>query len=421
MKLKSFMMTIILVLAFLICLGCESKVQPGFQCNDPIGCIHIASHEPIKIAALQVLSGDVQSLGIDQVRVMELAIADRQGQILGHPLEINQFDEMCSKEGGRTGAQRIVSDPDIVAVFGTTCSGAAGPAMETLSKAGYAMISGANTAPSLTSVNGQEGPDHYTGYFRTSHNDEVQGRAAATYAYRMLKHDKAATLHDGDAYTKGLVEVFQDEFEKLGGKIVIGTEVNKGDKDMRPVLSAVAESGAKLIFFPLFQPEGDHIVKQARKMPALQDVTLMSADGLMQKTFLESVADVGIGMYFVGPAKPEGAGYDQLVDAYVKKNEEHPIGSFHAHGYDAANILINAIEQSAVKDTDNTLHIGRQAIRTLLQATPGYHGLTGVIRCDQFGDCSSPKINILRLDDPTVGFEGLRSNVQYTYSPLNDK
>ena len=330
------------------------------------------------------------------------------------------FDEMCSKEGGRTGAQQIVSDPKFVAVFGTTCSGAAAPAMKILSQAGYAMISGANTAPSLTSVNGEKGPDHFAGYFRTSHNDEIQGQAAAVFAYQVLGFKKAATIHDGDAYTKGLVQIFQREFKQLGGKIVISAAVNKGDTNMRPVLSAVAESGAELIFFPLFQPEGDYIVKQAGKIPSFKSIALMGADGLLQKSFLESVADDGRGMYFIGPAKPEGAKYNHFVDQYVEKSKEHPIGPLHTHGYDAANVLMNAIERSAIRDQDNTLHIGRHALRQALQATSGYHGLTGDINCNQFGDCSSPKINIVRLDNPESGFEGLRGNVQYTFVTRKD-
>ncbi|MCP3942550.1 MAG: hypothetical protein GY710_13830 [Desulfobacteraceae bacterium] len=104
-----------------------------------------------------------------------------------------------------------------------------------------------------------------------------------------------------------------------------------------------------------------------------------------------------------------------------QKNNELPIGPLHVYGYDAANILMEAIEKATIRDKDNTLHIGRQALRNALQATSGYPGLTGDIHCDKFGDCSSPRINIVRLDGTTTGFEELRDNVKYTYTPQKDK
>ena len=49
---------------------------------------------------------------------------------------------------------------------------------------------------------------------------------------------------------------------------------------MLPVLTAVINSGAELIFFPLFQPEGNHLLIQARQLPELARTTLMS-DGTL--------------------------------------------------------------------------------------------------------------------------------------------
>jgi len=418
MPIKSRLTFRLLIIMFAFLIGCESKEPPPFRCEDTIGCIDIPQEGPVKIAALQVISGEVKTLGIDQIRAAELAISNHKGRLMGHPIELKQFDEMCSKEGGRTAAQRIVSDPTIVAVFGTTCSGAAAPAMEIISEAGFTMISGANTAPSLTSVGGKKGPDHYVGFYRTSHNDEIQGWAAAAFAYQVLMKRKAATIHDGDTYTKGLAQVFQQEFQKLGGEIVVATAVNKGDMDMRPVLTAVVDSGAGIVFFPLFQPEGDYITKQARKMQAFDSITLMGADSLLQKTFVSSVGNDGIGMYFVGPAKPEGPEYNAMFSLYMKKYNEPPIGPLHAHAYDALNVLINTIESIAIQGKDGGLHIGRQALRNSLQKTSGYKGLTGVINCNEFGDCSAPRIKVVRLDDPEAGFEGLTANIQHTYMPM---
>jgi branched-chain amino acid transport system substrate-binding protein len=95
----------------------------------------------------------------------------------------------------------------------------------------------------------------------------------------------------------------------------------------------------------------------------------------------------------------------------------HPI--YHATTYDAANLLFTAIEAVAVPDAraDGRLHIGRQALRDALYTTAGYPGLTGSLICDKYGDCGVARFNVLRLDDPAAGLEGLAANVVYTYPP----
>jgi branched-chain amino acid transport system substrate-binding protein len=274
---------------FLVFLGailftaCQSAAPP-FQCTDKIGCVTIAPDQPVKIGVSQALSGGTSSLGIDQVRSIELAVADRSGELLGHPVQLQIEDDQCSGEGGVTAGLKIVADPQIVAILGTSCSGAAVTEAKVMSEAGLVMISGCNTAPSLTAIDGQQGPNLQPGYFRTSHNDAVQGRAAATFAFQELDIRKAATINDGDAYTRGLTEVFSQVIIELGGEIVLDAVINKGDTDMKPVLEAVATSGAELVFLPLFEPEGNFITLQAKEAQGFEHIILMGADSIFVST-----------------------------------------------------------------------------------------------------------------------------------------
>jgi branched-chain amino acid transport system substrate-binding protein len=75
------------------------------------------------------------------------------------------------------------------------------------------------------------------------------------------------------------------------------------------------------------------------------------------------------------------------------------------------------MEKATVKDKDGTLHLGRQALRDALYATAKYQGVSGLLTCDEFGDCAPEQFDVLRLDDPGAGVEGLKANVVYTYSP----
>ncbi|MCI0394266.1 MAG: bifunctional serine/threonine-protein kinase/ABC transporter substrate-binding protein, partial [Chloroflexi bacterium] len=176
----------------------ETGVVAGLeelQCQDPLGCVKIEPGDPIKVASLQAISGAVASLGTDQVRGIEIAIADK-GLIKGHAITLQSEDDLCSSEGGTVGAQRIVADPRIIGIIGTTCSGAGVPAAEIMSEAGLVMISSSNTSPVMTTEDGQTpGRGHQVGYFRTAHNDTVQGAAAAQFAYTELGLRQAASIH----------------------------------------------------------------------------------------------------------------------------------------------------------------------------------------------------------------------------------
>jgi branched-chain amino acid transport system substrate-binding protein len=387
----------------------EEPAGPG-----PLGAVEIAPGEPIKLAALQSISGATASLGTDQIRGMEIAIEDF-GEVMGHPVELQEEDDGCAAEAGTTGAQRIVADPQVVAIVGTSCSGAAVPAAEIMSEAGLVMISGSNTSPSLTSdLEGTEAEAFQPGYLRTAHNDLIQGQAAAEFVFNELGLTKVATIHDGDPYTEGLATAMGNAFQELGGEVVLATAVNKGDTDMRPVLTEVAASGTELVYFPIFQPEADFIIKQAKDIQGLTAATMMAADGVLSDTYMSIPATEG--MYFSGPAQPESPDYEEFVQKYEEKFGEKPIQAFHAHTYDATTLLLEKIQEIG-EDRDGTLVIDRQKLRDALYATEGFAGLTGTLTCDEFGDCADPKINILRNTEEEKTIDEVQRNVLFTFEP----
>lgn len=252
-------------------------VAPEPPADVELGEVVVPAGAPIELASLQAISGAVTNLGTDQVRATELAIADF-GEIMGHPVQLSMNeDDLCNAEGGQLGAQRIVANPQIVGIVGTSCSGAAVPATEVASGAGYLIISASNTAPGLTATGyfSDEGPsrgDNWSyGYFRTAHNDEFQGRGAATFAYEELGLRQIATINDGDPYTQGLTSAMGGWFSGAGaspldGEVVLATAVGKEQEDMRPVLTEVAASGAELVYFPIFEPSGNFIVLQTEEV-----------------------------------------------------------------------------------------------------------------------------------------------------------
>jgi branched-chain amino acid transport system substrate-binding protein len=391
-----------------------------------LGAVTIRPGEPMKFASIQAISGDTASLGTDQVTGIEIAIDDLGGKLLDHDIQLTSLDDGCAAAAGTTAAQRVAADKQIVAVIGTSCSGAGVPAMEILSEAGYTMISGSNTSPILTSAGGVEGSAHKPGYFRTAHNDEIQGRAAATFAFQELGATKAATINDGDPYTQGLTAGFEAPFKELGGEVVVSTAINKGDTDMRPVLTEIAAAGAEMIFFPIFQPEGDHVVRQAKDIDGLENTVLMGADGLLSDTYMviPEVHDTPPGpkgtvrgMYFSGPNPPAGSAYSDFLAKYKTKAGTDPIQAFHAHAYDAFMMLAESITKVGVKLDDGSLFIDRQKLRDAVGAIRDYAGVTGPISCDQFGDCANPRISVFQATPDREDLAAIKAEPLYTLEP----
>jgi branched-chain amino acid transport system substrate-binding protein len=378
------------VVVALVAAQCAGPAAQQYQCTDPKGCVDVGPNDPIRIGWMMVVSGADATLGTDTKRGMEIAIDDKK-TVLDHQIELVGEDELCNAEGGQTAATKMSADTKLVAVVGTSCSSAARAAIPVMCGVGIPMISASNTAPDLTAA---DRPAEYWCYMRTAHNDLVQGAAMANFAWEK-GFKKAATVHDGSLYADKLQQVFADSFKKLGGTITAQEAVAPTDTDMKPMLTRVAATGPEFMYYPIFIAAGGQITKQAKEVPGMENVQLAGADGIFSPDFLKAAGDSALGMYHSSPDfSAFGAGYGDFLAKHQAKYGENVLAPFHAHAYDATNIIFAAVEKVAVKDADGTLHIPRQALRDAMIATKDFKGLTGNLTCNATGDCADPKIAV---------------------------
>lgn len=368
-------------------------------CADELGCVEVAAGDPIRIAYMLVVAGPDAALGTDARNGAEIAF-DEKKELLGHPLELTGEDSGCNAEGGQAAAQKLAADKSIVAIIGTSCSSEARAGAAILSDAGYTLLSPSATAPDLT-----DPAKHVAGFLRTAHNDKVQGQVAAQFVAEELKLTKVATIHDGSPYAEGLVGAFTENFTGLGGAITAAEAVGPTDTDMRPVLTKIAATGPEMLYYPIFTTSGGLISAQSEEIEGLGPaIKNMGADGLFSPDFLKAAGASAVGMYLSSPDfstfGPDYAG--KLLPAYEAKFGTKPTSAFHAHAYDAANIIFAAVEAVAVKNADGSLTIGRKALRDALYATKDYKGLTGNISCGENGDCADPKIAVYEITQENV-------------------
>ncbi len=402
--------------------------------DDDPGVVVIGPDEPIEIRTL--LSGTGASRA-----AVEMAVADF-GLIHGHEVELGPpVDAMCSREGGHEGADEIVDDPKVLGIVGTSCSVSAVAASPRVSVAGLVMISPSNTSPALTSdLLGNAGPSNHAGYFRVANNDLYQGQAVAGFAYDELGLRRMVGLHDGDPYTSALARAFREEFRARGGRVPTLGVIEKGQTDMTDVLREFALEEPDGIFFPVFEAEAEHFIRQARESNRLRGVTFISADGAFTADFLALPETEGL--YFAGfpshvwgnrnaaTGKTTGEALAAFEAAHGDLAHASP---FWAHAYDAATLLLAAIERAAVPDDGTffgrlvgvdargTLRVDRGALRgAVFQVSrnegEGFAGLTGVLACDDFGDCGPGVQVVYHHTDATVTDPG-ELPVVYRFEP----
>lgn len=395
-------------------LGCSdddrqasSEPAPEPPSFGELGGIVVGAGEAVQIRSLLAHDGWEEAAEAGRAAI-EIAVRDF-GDIHGHRADLGlPINSMCTPAGGSAAAGDVIADKQVVGVIGTSCSGAGAAASKLLSEAGLVMISPSNTSPSLTSdLEGNKNPNNYPGYFRLSNNDIYTGRAAASFAYNRLELMKMGTVDIDDAYVAGLVDAFSDAFTSLGGEVVDTRILFHNEEGFAESLAAASDAlvdaDVEGIFFPLYPAQATPFLDQ---LPTdLQDLALVSADGLLTPGFLGS--EVSEGLYIVGPIATFGNvnSVTGESEATVKRTIETAYGdtpgSFWQHSYDAATLLLSAIE-SVAQVSDGTLRVDRAALRVELAATDGFQGLVGAISCDAFGDCGNGITNVYRHTDSDV-------------------
>ena len=376
--------------------GSSGATGSGVDCDTvEFGCVQVAAGAPIKIGTLLAISGDTASLGQDSQDGATLAIdyldgkldAAMDGQVDGHTVVLSNEDDLCSAEGGQAGATALAADPDIAAVIGTSCSSAAlGVADKILSDKGILLISPSNTNPGLTADG-----THQPFYLRTAHNDKIQGAIVSDFVYTKQGITTAATINDESPYADGLAAAFRANFEAAGGTITSVEAINSGDTDFKPLLTSIAAKNPGALYFPDFNPACALIAKQAADI--MPDTLLIGSDGCLATDFLDTAGSAANGVYASSPDLSVFANGDfyknEFIPAYKEEFGTAPTSVFHAHAFDAMNILFEAIKVAGIENADGSLTIPRQALRDAIFATSGWDGITGTITCNELGDCAT--------------------------------
>jgi branched-chain amino acid transport system substrate-binding protein len=348
--------------------------------DDAYGCAVIEKGESIKIGMGAPLLGDYSMFGTDISQGVALALQQDDG-FEGWTYNLVAEDTGGSPEGGAAVANKMVTDPTVVAIAGHIFSGSTDAAMPIYEKAGLPMMSPSATNPDLT----QKGS---TVFNRLAFTDADQGAAAADLLYNALGFTRIAVIHDGGTYGQGLADVVQAEFEALGGEVAAYEAVTPGEADYVAPLSAVAASEPEAVYFGGYAAEAIIMMNQWSQA-GLEGVLFFGCDGTYGVEFTEKTGANGEGAIAASLVPPDSEEKTAFDAAYAAEygTEAGELSAFSWSAYDTGGVLVAAIEQVAFVEND-TLYVPRGALVEAVRSSD-YVGLTGLVKCDEIGECNA--------------------------------
>ena len=388
--------------------------------EDFYGCVEYLPDGPIGIGALLWLSASADPVGTDSRRGVELAIDYLDGEfdgvsgtVLGHEARIEAVDDGCDQEQGRRGAEVLVETEGLLAAVGTTCSSSAqNAAAEVFSEKGIMLISPTNTAPELTDPVLRE-----EFYARTAPNDLIQGTVVGTFGRRLAGGGRAIAITDGTTYTDSLVESFSAGLQSRKTQRVV-VRPDDGPDGIRTAFERAVSRGGdpEVVYFPF---TGGLCTATVEALAGLTDAKLLTSDGCLNAEVLDLARAGGTEVYVSGPdvldLETNPFYGSEFLPAYREQYGEKPTAIFHAHAFDAANLIFDAFRRTALIQEDGSIAVPRTAFREAVFSVTAYDGFSGRLTCTVNGDCQEGSlISIYR--SPAWPIEGGTANPKPVYS-----
>jgi len=344
------------------------------------GVIKIASHSP--------LSGGQSQPGIGIRNGVDLAIQQLSKPIkdLGFDVQLVPFDDQADPTVGPVNAQKIVSDPQILAVIGHYNSGVARKTMGTYNDNNLVMISPANTAVDITDTG-------LPNVNRVCGRDDAQGAAGASYAVTTLKVKSVYIINDKTVYGAGVAKFFKSSVLAAGVQVLGDegtTETSNFDAIITPILSLKPD----LVYFSGIYNQGAVFFNQARAKGVTAQ--FMGPDGFDASDTAKIGGDAAVGMVYTTTAAPASLSPDSAqfrADYKTTFKEDAP--AYAPEAYVATAIALKAIEK-AINDNGGNMP-DRKTVTADVRATKDFKSILGTISFDAHGDPQYATYYVLKV------------------------
>ena len=368
-----------------------------------------APSDPLVLASLMPLSGDLASLGPGIALGAKLAVdqINAAGGINGQPVQLIEGDSGCD------GALALTSLTDVIGqgaqgVMGAACSGTSLAILDTAIENQVVMVSPSNTSPQFTKI------DKKGFYARTAPSDLLQGEVLAS----LLVEDGVSSvsiISRADSYGRGLAEATAEAFEAAGGTVKTIVYHATDATEFTSEVTAVGKGAPEAIVGILFPETGCGVLQPAFEQ-GLLDTPWYMTDGV-KDAGLASLCGLGTaldGFKGTAPGSAAGEAKDAFEAAYAQVSEDgSPTFIFAPQAYDA--VMLMAISAAANGVTGPEIASGLVAassggekcigVACIALAADGvdvdYVGASGEIELNQAGDPTAATYDIWTTEGDT--------------------
>jgi branched-chain amino acid transport system substrate-binding protein len=340
--------------------------------------------QTIKIGFNIPLTGDIPKVGEESKFAAEMLKEDinAKGGLLvegkRYKLQFIYEDNESKAESAVTAALKLIERDKVLAIVGPNSSKQAVPGGQVCNDNRTPMISPWSTNPDTT----KDRP----WVFRAAFLDPFQGPVAVDFASKQFNAKKAAVLFAlANDYSKGLAEIFRDDFKKKNGASSVVSYESYGDKDQdfSAQLTKIIAAKPDFIFLPNNYNEVALIVKQAHDLG--WKGPFMGSDAWGNSELMPLCGDDCKGLFFSTHYAAAGAtgATKEFIDRYKAKYGYQP-ADVAALTWDAARIVLEGIQASGT--ITGKLKKVRKSLRDAIAGISEFNGITGKMRFDDQGD-----------------------------------
>jgi len=314
-----------------------------------------SKQDKFKIGGVVSLSGPYGLLGEDMRRGVQIAIEERQGKVLGVPIEVTWEDDETKPQPAVQKATKLVSEGAHM-IFG---------ALSSASTLAIMNITKQRKIPHLVTISADDkitlpGGSRYT--FRTSNTLDMENRMALSYLQDKKLKKLYAVAADYQATRDGW-EWFRKQAEKNGVQITGEDFAPLGNRDFSSIVDKIAKSDADSVFLSLTGSDVVTFLKQAGQVN-LGKTRVIFGPVVADETMAAGVGPASLGVnsgmrYHYSIDNPANR---KFVEAYQKKyNAFPPMAAGEA--YDGMSWWLDTVEKTASWDKEKWIDAFADSVR----------------------------------------------------------
>lgn len=323
------------------------------------------AQETIRMGAVLSLTGANATVGEDVRRAVDMAVdqVNAKGGVLGKKFAVIVEDSGGTPTTALNAARKLVSVDKVPVVIGEYSSGISIPLGQYLVKEGIVHINIASTSVKLREL----GATAFNVIGLESYGNRFSAADAWALGYR-----KVAMIAPNNAYGQGVAHGFRQEFEKLGGKVLVETLYTAGQSTYRRELQQIARSAPDAYIYTAYGQEAAIINREAYELGLRKKPWY----GILFSMCLSDTApEIANGQLGMEVGSVDGAAGKAYAEAFRTRYKQDMKTSYTGYAYDA--VLMTAAAINRAKST------APDAVATALKEVGNnYPGVTGAITFD---------------------------------------